>query len=56
MNIHVPGTLYLPEAFRGFPILRELEMPLNGLRSIHPKIEDYANLEVNSGPSCSKHR
>ena len=23
-------------------------MPLNGLRSIHPKIEDYANLEVNS--------
>ena len=21
-------------------------MPLNGLRSIHPKLEDYANLEV----------
>ena len=34
------------EAFRGFPILRELEMPLNGLRSLHPKLEDYVNLEV----------
>ncbi|KAH3807141.1 hypothetical protein DPMN_135474, partial [Dreissena polymorpha] len=38
---------YLPfEAFRGFPILRELEMPLNGLRSIKPNLGDYPNLEV----------
>ncbi|XP_060557943.1 X-ray radiation resistance-associated protein 1-like isoform X2 [Ruditapes philippinarum] len=38
---------YLPlEAFRGFPILRELEMPLNALRSIRPNIGDYPLLEV----------
>ncbi|XP_053404342.1 X-ray radiation resistance-associated protein 1-like isoform X2 [Mercenaria mercenaria] len=38
---------FLPfEAFRGFPILRELEMPLNALRSIKPNIGDYPSLEV----------
>ncbi|KAL4220511.1 X-ray radiation resistance-associated protein 1 [Mactra antiquata] len=38
---------YLPfEAFRGFPILRELEMPMNGLRSIKPNLGDYPSLEV----------
>ncbi|WAR28518.1 XRRA1-like protein [Mya arenaria] len=38
---------FLPfEAFRGFPILRELEMPLNGLRSIKPNFGDYPFLEV----------
>ncbi|ESP05046.1 hypothetical protein LOTGIDRAFT_230081, partial [Lottia gigantea] len=38
---------YLPfEAFRGFPILRELEVPLNGLRSLQIKPTDYITLEL----------
>lgn len=34
------------EAFRGFPIIRELEIPLNGLRSIKLSPGDYPSLEV----------
>ncbi|CAG2241615.1 X-ray radiation resistance-associated protein 1 [Mytilus edulis] len=38
---------YLPfEAFRGFPIIRELEIPLNGLRSIRLSPGDYPTLEI----------
>ncbi|XP_062584370.1 X-ray radiation resistance-associated protein 1-like [Saccostrea cucullata] len=38
---------YLPfEAFRGFPILRELEMPINGLRGIKLQNGDYPYLEM----------
>ncbi|KAK0048809.1 X-ray radiation resistance-associated protein 1-like isoform X1 [Biomphalaria pfeifferi] len=41
------GENYLPlEAFRGFPSLRELELPLNGLRSIHISYTDFKNLEM----------
>lgn len=38
---------YLPfEAFRGFPILRELEMPINGLRGVKIQNGDYPYLEM----------
>ncbi|KAK3589901.1 hypothetical protein CHS0354_034913 [Potamilus streckersoni] len=38
---------FLPlEAFRGFPILRELEMSLNGMRGIHFSMGDFPQLEV----------
>ncbi|KAL8600018.1 hypothetical protein ACOMHN_057787 [Nucella lapillus] len=38
---------YLPfEAFRGFPSLRELEMPFNGLRSLKIEMNDFPQLEV----------
>ncbi|XP_070173868.1 X-ray radiation resistance-associated protein 1-like isoform X2 [Littorina saxatilis] len=41
------GENYLPfEAFRGFPSLRELEMPLNGLRSLKFQMTDFPTLEV----------
>ncbi|XP_046584130.1 X-ray radiation resistance-associated protein 1-like [Haliotis rubra] len=41
------GENYLPfEAFRGFPIIRELEMPLNGLRSLKIDVTDYPYLEL----------
>ncbi|XP_046374524.2 X-ray radiation resistance-associated protein 1-like [Haliotis rufescens] len=41
------GENYLPfEAFRGFPIIRELEMPLNGLRSLKIDVTDYPFLEL----------
>ncbi|KAL3847386.1 hypothetical protein ACJMK2_018301 [Sinanodonta woodiana] len=33
-------------AFRGFPILRELEMSLNGMRGIHFSMGDFPQLEV----------
>ena len=39
---------YLPlEAFKGFPIIRELEMTLNGLRGINIQMGDFPRLEVN---------
>nr|XP_022287824.1 X-ray radiation resistance-associated protein 1-like [Crassostrea virginica] len=38
---------FLPfEAFRGFPILRELEMPINGLRGVKLQNGDYPYLEM----------
>ncbi|KAK6194382.1 hypothetical protein SNE40_000023 [Patella caerulea] len=38
---------YLPfEAYRGFPTLRELEIPLCGLRSLKIGHNDYPNLEL----------
>jgi hypothetical protein len=37
---------FFSEAFRGFPIIRELEIPLNGLRSIRLSPGDYPTLEV----------
>ncbi|XP_074657735.1 X-ray radiation resistance-associated protein 1-like isoform X2 [Tubulanus polymorphus] len=38
---------YLPlEAFRGFPIIRELEMPMNGLRGIKLQLTDFQHLEI----------
>nr|KAG5698004.1 hypothetical protein BaRGS_005822 [Batillaria attramentaria] len=40
------GENYLPLAFRGFPALRELEMPLNGLRSLQIGNSDFPSLEV----------
>ncbi|XP_059163984.1 X-ray radiation resistance-associated protein 1-like isoform X2 [Physella acuta] len=41
------GENYLPfEAFRGFPSLRELELPLNGLRSLKISHTDFSNLEM----------
>jgi hypothetical protein len=41
------GTIpFFSEAFRGFPIIRELEIPLNGLRSIRLSPGDYPTLEV----------
>ncbi|XP_035827301.1 X-ray radiation resistance-associated protein 1 isoform X2 [Aplysia californica] len=41
------GENYLPfEAFRGFPALRELEIPLNGLRSLQIDYTDFNNLEM----------
>ncbi|XP_013397542.1 X-ray radiation resistance-associated protein 1 [Lingula anatina] len=41
------GENFLPfEAFRGFPIIRELEIPLNGLRGIRITRKDFPHLEV----------
>ncbi|XP_072034836.1 LOW QUALITY PROTEIN: X-ray radiation resistance-associated protein 1-like [Amphiura filiformis] len=41
------GENLLPfEAFRNFPIVRELELPLNGLRALHIDLDDYPHLEV----------
>ncbi|KAH9512387.1 X-ray radiation resistance-associated protein 1 [Bulinus truncatus] len=41
------GENYLPlEAFRGFPSLRELELPLNGVRSLHISHTDFVHLEM----------
>ncbi|XP_076453924.1 X-ray radiation resistance-associated protein 1-like [Babylonia areolata] len=41
------GDNYLPfEAFRGFPSLRELEVPFNGLRSLKIETQDFPQLEV----------
>ncbi|XP_069103439.1 X-ray radiation resistance-associated protein 1-like [Argopecten irradians] len=38
---------YLPlEAFRGFPIIRELEVPLNAIRNIKLNSGDYPHLEM----------
>ena len=37
---------FILEAFRGFPILRELEMPINGLRGVKLQNGDYPYLEV----------
>ncbi|XP_033759734.1 X-ray radiation resistance-associated protein 1-like [Pecten maximus] len=38
---------YLPlEAFRGFPIIRELEVPLNAIRNIKLNPGDYPHLEM----------
>ncbi|XP_023932305.1 X-ray radiation resistance-associated protein 1-like [Lingula anatina] len=41
------GENFLPfEAFRGFPIIRELEIPLNGLRGIRITRKDFPHMEV----------
>jgi Leucine-rich repeat (LRR) protein len=41
------GENLLPfEAFTHFPIVRELEMPLNALRGIKIELDDFPNLEV----------
>ncbi|KAL5004765.1 hypothetical protein ScPMuIL_018221 [Solemya velum] len=41
------GENYLPfEAFRGFPMIQELEIPLNGLRGIKLSPVDFPYLEV----------
>ncbi|CAL1529992.1 unnamed protein product [Lymnaea stagnalis] len=41
------GENYLPfEAFRHFPSLRELELPLNGLRNLQISHSDFTNLEM----------
>ncbi|XP_060073090.1 X-ray radiation resistance-associated protein 1-like [Ylistrum balloti] len=41
------GENYLPfEAFRGFPIIRELEVPLNAIRNIKLNPGDYPHLEM----------
>ncbi|GFR71749.1 X-ray radiation resistance-associated protein 1 [Elysia marginata] len=41
------GENYLPfEAFRGFPSLRELEIPLNGLRNLKISHTDFTCLEM----------
>ncbi|BFZ00960.1 hypothetical protein BsWGS_03999 [Bradybaena similaris] len=41
------GENFLPfEVFRHFPSLRELEVPLNGLRSLKISHTDFSNLEV----------
>ncbi|XP_041350431.1 X-ray radiation resistance-associated protein 1-like [Gigantopelta aegis] len=41
------GENYLPfEAFRGFQTLRELEMPLNGLRCLKIDLTDFPHLEL----------
>ena len=39
-------TSFLTDVFRGFPILRELEIPLNGLRGLKIQPGDYPSLEV----------
>ena len=42
---HVPGTSIL-EAFKNFPILRELELSLNGMRGIKVGLGEFPLLEV----------
>ena len=39
-------SLSFSEAFTNFPIVRELEMPLNALRGIRVEFDDFPCLEV----------
>lgn len=39
--------IFFSEAFRGFPMIQELEIPLNGLRGIKLSPVDFPYLEVN---------
>ena len=50
MQIHSSSLLVncqiFSDAFDAFPIIRELEMPVNGLRGLRLQLGQYMNLEV----------
>ena len=37
---------FIPESYSMFPILRELEAPLNGIRGLNVKVGDFSTLEM----------
>ena len=48
LNLQIQSFMYSKclDVFDAFPIIRELEMPVNGLRGLKLKLGQYMNLEV----------